>query len=101
MSKVGITRIIINQLGGSGRLSAMVGARDFLSIDDGLRFKFTAKAKNKANHVQITLNGNDLYDVKFMNYRSFEFKDVSEHNDVFCGDLVKLIENETGLYLSL
>lgn len=73
-----IASIILEQLGRTGRLSAMIGARDFIAIENGTQFKFTAKAKNKANHVQITLNGNDLYDVKFMKYRSLEFKDVSE-----------------------
>lgn len=96
-----IASTILEQLGRTGRLTAMIGARDFIAIENGAQFKFVAKAKNKANYIRIVLNGNDLYDVKFMKYRSFEFKDVSEHNDVFCGDLVKLIENETGLYLSL
>ena len=101
MSKPGIARIIINQIGGTGRLSAMIGARDFLAIDNGLQFKFVAKSKNKSNIIRITLNGNDLYDVSFIKYRALEAKTISEHNDVFCDSLVELIEKETELYLSL
>ena len=100
-NKIGITRTIISQLGGSGRLNAMIGAKDFLSIEHGLSFKFTAKAKNKSNYIKIILNGNDLYDVTFGYARGFNYTVRSEHSDVYAESLIQLIERETELFLSM
>ena len=64
-------------------------------------FKFTAKAKNKANYCRIKLNGSDLYDVEFIRIRGVNFKTVSTHNDLYADMLKSVFETETGLYLSL
>lgn len=100
-NKIGITRTIISQLGGSGRLNAMLGAKDFLAHENGVSFKITAKAKNKANYIKIVLNGNDLYDVTFGYIRGTNYTIRSEHTDIYAESLVSFIEDETDLFLSL
>jgi len=87
----------------------MINAREFYSDNDGqtLRFKFTGWSK--ASLITITLNGLDLYDIKFikpgrLNKKTWtvsENKTVAEFDNVYAEDMKQLIESTTGLYLSL
>jgi hypothetical protein len=105
--------IILQQMGGSSRLKAMIGARDFFSDDNGqtLLFKFM-KGKNGATCIRITLDpGLDLYTVKFIKIGRRKDETlpimipfavtVSEHEGIYCDMLRDLFTSETGLYLSL
>ena len=87
---------------GANRLKAMVGAKNFnySAADSNAAFRFTAKAKNKANYLKITLNGNDLYDVEFGYVRSTNYTVRSEVKDMYFDQLKEHFETETGLYLS-
>lgn len=80
----------------------MTGAKEFLAGDNFLKFKIMRNA-SKITHVKITLNGKDLYDVKFMkwNGRKLEYSTVKELNDVYAEDLVELFEQTTQLYTKL
>lgn len=98
MTNTQIAQVILQQLGGS-KISSFIGAKHFLAINNGVQVRWTAKAKNKANLITITLNGNDLYDVQFSTIRAMNVTTKSEHNDVFCENLIDLFERETGLYL--
>lgn len=93
-------RVVLQQLGGAGRLAAMVGAKityDNKNQNVGIRFK----GSTKANYVRITLNGKDLYDMEFLKIRGTSFKTVQTYNDVYGDQLKELFEKFTGLYLSL
>ena len=57
---------IFEQLGGN-RFVVMTGAKNFLATGNGLRFQIGRNA-SKANRVEITLNGLDLYDIRFYKY---------------------------------
>ena len=87
---------------GANRLKAMVGAKNFAysSEDQNAAFRFTAKAKNKANYMKITLNGNDLYNVEFGYIRAMNYTVRSEVKDMYFDQLKEHFETETGLYLS-
>lgn len=102
--------ITLQQLGGSRRLKLMIGAKDFLSDDNGntLVFKFKKGPLSPANYVRITLTPADLYDVEFkkigrLNKTTFEVP--VETTDAFKGigsdNLKDLFENTTGLFLTL
>ena len=102
-----MVQIALNQLTNSNnslnRLVAMIGAKNFV-LDEAnytIGFKFTAKAKNKANYCRIKLNASDLYDVKFISIRGVNVKTISTHNDLYADMLKSTFEAETGLYLSL
>ena len=92
---------ILKQLG-SNRFRAMTGARDFVTSPKGIRFRVLG-TKNKSNMIEITLNGKDLYDIKFLKYTASRMttNTVKAVNDVYAEDLVKVFERETGLYTSL
>ena len=88
---------------GANRLKVMVGGKNFTfsGEDNYAAFRFTAKAKNKANYMKITLNGNDLYNVEFGYIRGMDYTVRSEIDDMYFDSLKEYFENETGLYLSL
>ncbi len=97
-----IAHTTLAQLGGSGKLQAMIGAHNFTSDEKGtLGFHF--KGCRKANILQIELDPSDTYNVKFLkfNKRTLELKDVKEYTMVYADQLKEIVESFTGLYLSL
>ena len=104
--------IILAQLGGLGRISAMIGAKNFVSYsaaadseygesEGGVAFKFPMRGAGKPNHVKVILEADDTYTVTFTQIRGLKFKTTSETALVYAGDLARLFENTTGLRLSL
>ena len=94
-----IAKTILQQLGGANKLKAMLGVKNFIAEKNGLSFQF--KGSKNANHILITLNGKDLYDVEFKKIRGMDFKTVGEFNDVYADQLKSVIEDFTKLRLSL
>lgn len=97
---------ILRQLGGHGRLTAMIGAKDFCVYTEEpvLKFRFM-KGTDGANFVKITLTPLDLYTVEFYAVRNKkgvpEFREVKRIDGVYCDMLKSLFERTTGLRLSL
>lgn len=102
---------ILNQLGGT-RFVAMTGAKNFTAIDNGIRFSIGRNA-SRANRVEITVNGLDLYDIKFIKHTDYSFKIlkngtfketqasdkiIEECNDYYCDMLQDAFTRVTGLY---
>lgn len=101
-----IAQTILNQMGGKNRLIAMVGAKNFMAIDNGVQFDF-AKAIAGINRVTIRLTFADLYDIEFGSVRKsrktqlpeYTARDVSQ--GVFADRLKPIFERATGLYLNI
>lgn len=95
-----VAETILAQLGGK-RFTVMTGAKSFASGNNCLTFFIPLT--NRVNHVTITLNASDLYDVKFSRYTSttLSFKTISEFKDVGVESLRDLFTHETGLATSL
>jgi hypothetical protein len=92
-----IADTILLQLGGYGKLKAMIGADNFAHDKDGsLSFRF--KGSRKFKNCKIKLNGNDLYDIEFYSQRG---EVVESREDIYAEDLKRIFEKTTGLYLSL
>lgn len=107
-----IATTILQQLGGK-RFIVMTGAKDFTTIDNGLRFKI-GRNGSKANMVEIKLNGLDLYDMEFVKYSPAHLsinhkkgtadwkeevrKTVREFHDIFFDQMQELFTETTGLY---
>lgn len=98
-----VAQTIVSQLGGSGRLKVMIGAKNFTcyQTEEGnpyLSFRFGAC--RKWNTVRIELTPSDLYRVTF--YRIGKaVKESDPIDNIYAEQLKDVIENETGLYLSL
>lgn len=98
-----IAKEILNQLGGTSRLSVMVNAKYFavqkVGENEGVSFRFSGS--RKTNYVLIVLNSIDLYDIQFGKIHGNNFKVVSEFKNIYADQLRHIFERETGLYLRL
>lgn len=101
MEKLEVANEILRQIGGSGRLSAMIGAHSFVGGENSLSFQFKARAKNSIKAVRITLNAMDLYDVEFIKIRAGKVSVFKTSEGIYNDNLKSAIENNLGLYLSL
>lgn len=101
-----IQKTILQQLGGLGRLTALIGVKSIYTGSDAeLRIRWSARGKKKINVVSVSLRPDDYYDVTFAaNGRSplaLPLLVTSRYEGVGCEDLVRIFEEETGLYLTL
>jgi ABC-type enterochelin transport system permease subunit len=102
---------ILCQLGGR-RFAFTTGSKNFMDCGNALSMKLI-RNKSKANHLRITLNDSDTYDMVFTNYVPFKLNKktgvmtgnklikVAEFNDVYCDQLQDLFTQVTGLYTRL
>lgn len=90
---------IIKQLGGSGRLSAMIGAHGFRATENDVTFNF--KGSKETNCMTISLNEADLYDINFYKIKGAGFFVASTASDIPVENLKSVIESKTKLSLSL
>lgn len=100
-----IAETIFEQMGGKRRLAIMTGAKNFAfhTRDNGDVAASFRVGRNAAgiNHVEVILNGLDLYDVTFRSIRGTSVKVKSESKGVYADMLKDLFESATGLYLTL
>jgi len=96
-----IAATILRQLGGSGRLKAMLGAKHFIDHGDGLSFQFPNRQRKRGNYFKVTLDDSDTYTLEFGALRGSNFKVLKTHNNVYASQMKKLFESFTGLRLSL
>jgi len=96
-----VAKIILQQLGGTGRLTAMIGAHSFVSQSHGVQFKFKARAQDGINAVVVSLFPSDTYRGELYRIRARQAKLVASYDDVYAESLRHVIESRTGLALSL
>ncbi len=91
---------IFSQIG--HKALVMMGARDkTFSTENGfIQFKIGRNA-GKVSHIKISLNGLDLYNIEFLNIRAGKVKTVNEFEGLYNDQLHGIIEEQTGMYLSL
>lgn len=95
-----IYETIIKQLGGTSRLVAMLGANNFLySAKENNWVSFRFKGSKLFNHVKITLNSMDTYDVKFKKVWGMKITREKTFSNVYNDQLIPLFEQTTKLYL--
>jgi hypothetical protein len=88
-------------MGGFGKLKAMLGARNFVWIKDGVTFTWPSRQRSRGNGVEITLRPDDTYDVTFYNVSVKARKKVKEYSNVYADALKRVFQDQTGLRLSL
>lgn len=100
-------KIILMQLGGASKLTAMLGVKNFLYDNSKNLLSFQFKGCKKANLFTVIYDsGKDLYIMKFEKIRinknmKFNTYEVNTFTDVFAEDMKPIFEDFTGLYLSL
>ena len=92
---------IISQLGGSRRLSMMIGASLFAFDEKGVHFSF--KGFRPANKCIISITSMDTYDLVFMKYSPSKgtCTETKKYDGIYCDQLIELFEGYTKLYLSM
>lgn len=72
------------------------GAKDFMNMGDGLKFKTSGLTPWKG-YVYIKYNeGKDLYQLQFFRFRKMEVKMDRVVEDVYAEDLVSIIDEVVG-----
>ena len=100
--RAGVAETILKQMGGAGRLKAMIGAHSFTTSGSDLSFVFPNRKRSKGNAVRVTYNaGTDLYEMRFSNVSVAGAKVVAKFDDMFWEDLIETFERQTGLALRL
>ena len=94
-----VAEIILEQMGGYGRLKSMVNVKNLNCTDNSLAFKFSGS--RKINHVRVELKSDDTYKMEFLKVGKIDWKTVKEYDGIYCDMLVEIFEDVTGLYLSL
>lgn len=92
-----VSKTIRKQIG--NRALYWMGTQRLTAIKNGLGIRFNGS--RKSNYIEIILTPMDMYAVKFFKVTYYDERLVSEHHDIYCDQLKELIENKTGLYLSL
>lgn len=96
-----IARTIIDQLG-KGALF-MLGAQHLVDLGNGLQFRI--RGSKRANTIMIELDqGQDLYNIRILKIGrapGYKVTEVANHKGLFADQLRPVIEQATGLYMSL
>lgn len=96
--KIGNHIELFKQIGGN-KFTTMTGSKVSYGYDDlgyvYLHIKLQ-KNKSKARYLEVKLNGNDLYDMKFTRIYKHEVKEVEIFNDVYADMLQDIFTSVTG-----
>lgn len=105
-----VASVILQQLGGAGRLQAM-GVSHILSYGPassphgeglgGASFRLAGVPRGRANYVKIVLDPDDTYAVTFGRVGRGSYKVLGLLHGVYADHLRELIEKETGFLLGL
>jgi len=96
-----VAKTIMQQMGGPGRIQAMLGVKQFITYKDGVSFKFPNRKSSKGNYVKIILRPDDTYDMVFSKIVKYDRKPVKKYTGIHADQLIRLFEKQTGLYLHL
>jgi len=93
-----IATTIYNQIGGR-KAFYMMGAKNLAYDNNKLAFKI--RGSRSINHIRVTLQADDLYTLEFLYLTVKTYKTVKKLTGLYNDQLKPVIEQETGLYLSL
>lgn len=99
MNNPEIAKTILQQMNGMGRLKCMIGAYNFADHGDGVSFRF--KGSKIANYIKVVLDDADTYSVELGKIWGHQYKVKKSYDSIYNDQLVRILERDTGLYLSL
>lgn len=100
MDKHPIAKMIFEQLHIRRLFTAMVGAKDYVATDNGLRFRIGKNSSN-ANRIEISLDPNDTYTITFVRVAKGGYNALECIDNVYVDMMHDVIERYTGLYTTL
>jgi hypothetical protein len=95
-----IAETIVEQCGGTGMIR-MIGVSAIIHGKNSAKVRFKCRALYGINCFEVILDPSDSYTVKF--YKSTVKGDSLKYeiNDIYCDQLIELIESKTGLKLRM
>jgi hypothetical protein len=93
-----VANTIKKQLG--HKALVMMGAKNLVGGDDYFSFRIGRNSKG-INYIKITLTSMDLYDIEFGSIRGMNYKVKYEAKGIYADMMHNVIEQNTGMYLSL
>lgn len=100
-----VAQTILEQLGGTNKLTAMLGATMFVNRGENEGVSFRFKGCKKANLVWVKLHWTDTYIMEFYKVhrtpRESDFEPVETHDFIYAHALRRTFTEVTGLELSL
>jgi hypothetical protein len=100
---MGVAETIREQLGNMALM--MMGAKNLVKGEDEKGQEYLAfrigKNTKSINCIRITLNVLDLYDIEFASARGSKYTVKNNANNIFVDQMHSVIEDNTGMYLSL
>lgn len=99
-----VAKTILKQLGGAGKIYAMLGKKtQLVSYPNALSMKFANRKTSKGNYVKVTLRPDDTYDMEFSSVTKggLKVKKVKIYSGVMFDQLIPLFEKQTGLRIRL
>jgi len=100
-----IARTILAQMGGTGRVGAMIGVKHYAATERGVGIRWNARAKGGLNHVEVVLDASDTYTMSFYKIAGLRGTHTGELlprvvvGGVYADTLVRMFEDTTGLHL--
>ena len=102
-----VANIIASQMGGTGSLVMMLGAKHFMACDDKLgafSFHFGKGGEDKSgkpvNYCKITLDPSDTYTMTFGYIRGTNYTVRAEVEGIYNDGLMDTFESNTGMFLT-
>jgi len=100
MADLTVAKEILAQLGGR-KFLLMTGCKDLVGDEKSLRMRL-ARNKSRANYLEITLGGDDLYTMRFYYFRKGHYKVLPEQGKVLEVPMVeKEIKRVEGVYCDM
>lgn len=103
MDKLTVANTIALQMGGAGRIRRMLGRAPMattVGAEHGLVIRWPSRHASRGNSMTVLLDeGKDTYKVTFHNVNRNGAKVIKEMEDVYCDDLVRVFEEQTGWVL--
>ena len=96
-AQIAVANEILNQLGNI-RFIAMTGAKNFVALENGLRFRLPSNfATSGINLVTIRLTAADDYSIEYGKLRGTNYKVIAEQDMVYADMLQRMFTKATGL----
>lgn len=98
-ANLAIATTILSQLGGN-RFLAMTGARNLITVENGLSFSLPRQrefVKDGISRVTVKLTAEDLYDVEYGKMVGLKYVPVRKDEGLFCDQLQAFFTRATGL----
>lgn len=96
-----IAETALEIFGGLQRLKRLTNVQVYQVIDRGFRAKLGVKGSRGVNMIELTLNGNDFYNINLISATDTKRILIEELKNIFVGDVPTILREKTGIAFSM